>query len=194
MFTAASTLQGSVVTLRPLEPRDAPSLFAVTPPDTFRLFLSWPAEWTLPAFEAWMNAKLFGPKQRGLLVQRVGTGEVVGCSSFLDIDPTNKAVEIGSTWFIPSARGTKVNPEAKLLMLAHAFEVEQCVRVTLKTDARNERSRRAMAKMGATFEGVLRQHRIRQNGLARDTAYFSVTHDDWPSVKDGLRRRLAVAM
>lgn len=190
MFTAVPTLQGAVVTLRPLEPRDASSLFSVTPPDTFRLFLSWPAEWTLPAFEAWMNAKLFGPKQCGLLVQRTGTDEVVGCSSFLDIDPTNKAVEIGSTRFAASARGTKVNPEAKLLMLAHAFEAEHCVRVTLKTDPTNEHSRRAMTKLGATLEGVLRKHRIRQNGVPRDTAYFSVISDEWPTIKDSLLQRL----
>lgn len=192
MFETLPILEGTHVRLRPLEQRDAAALFAITPPDTFRLFLSWPKEWTLPAFEAWVAAKLFGARQRGMVVLERSSGRVVGCSSFLDIDATNRAVEIGSTWFAKGVRGTAVNPETKLLMLGHAIESERCVRVTLKTDARNEHSRRAIAKLGATFEGVLRKHRIQQDGFVRDTAYFGVTEEEWPGVKEGLVRRLAV--
>jgi RimJ/RimL family protein N-acetyltransferase len=190
MFDAVPTLRGEHVTLRPLEVADARALFEVTPRGTFRLFLSWPTEWTAAAFEAWVKAKLFGPKQRAMVVTLTRTGEVVGSTSFLDIDPVNKAVEVGSTWYAPSVRGTAVNPESKLLMLGYAFEVEGCERVTLKTDARNEHSKRAMAKMGAVYEGVLRKHRIQQDGFVRDTAYFSVVRDEWAGVKAGLRKRL----
>jgi len=190
MFDAVPTLRGVHVTLRPLEVADARALFEVTPKETFRLFLSWPTEWTAAGFEAWVKAKLFGAKQRAMVVTLARTGEVVGSTSFLDIDPVNKAVEVGSTWYAPSARGTAVNPECKLLMLGHAFEVEGCERVTLKTDARNEHSKRAMAKMGAVYEGVLRKHRIQQDGFVRDTAYFSVVRSEWPSLKASLQRRL----
>lgn len=190
MFETVPTLRGSHVTLRPLEVEDARALFEVTPKETFRLFLSWPTEWTAAGFEAWVKAKLFGAKQRAMVVTLARTGEVVGSTSFLDIDPVNRAVEVGSTWYAPSARGTAVNPECKLLMLGHAFEVEGCERVTLKTDARNEHSMRAMAKMGAVYEGVLRKHRIQQDGFVRDTAYFSVVRGEWQGVKAGLQKRL----
>ena len=190
MFETVPTLRGIHVTLRPLEVADARALFEVTPKETFRLFLSWPTEWTAAGFEAWVKAKLFGAKQRAMVVTLTRTGEVVGSTSFLDIDPVNKAVEVGSTWYAPSARGTAVNPECKLLMLGHAFEVEGCERVTFKTDARNEHSKRAMTKLGAVYEGVLRKHRIQQDGFVRDTAYFSVVREEWANVKAGLRKRL----
>lgn len=191
MLESVPPMEGTHATLRPLAPDDAAALFEATPPDTFRLFLSWPSEWTLPAFRMWLAAKLFGPRQRAMVVIEKSSGAIVGCSSFLDIDPVNRAVEIGSTWYAPRVRGSAINPECKLLMLAHAFEREGCVRVTLKTDARNEHSKRAIAKLGATFEGVLRKHRIQQNGFARDTAYFGVTLEQWPEMKQRLVARVA---
>lgn len=191
MFDTVPMLRGGHVTLRPLEVADARALFEVTPRETFRLFLSWPTEWTVAAFEAWVTAKLFSAKQRAMVVTLARTGEVVGSTSFLDIDPVNKAVEIGSTWYAPSVRGTMVNPECKLLMLGYAIEVERCERVTLKTDDRNEHSKRAMAKIGAVYEGVLRKHRIQQDGFVRDTAYFSVVREEWSVVKAGLQKRVS---
>jgi N-acetyltransferase len=123
---------------------------------------------------------------------------VVGTSRFMDIDywtesPIPNAVEIGSTWLAASVQGTRVNPEAKLLMLSHAFDTWNVERVTFKTDARNEQSRRAIARLGASFEGVLRAHKIASDGTIRDTASFSILRDEWPAVKDGLSRRLATA-
>lgn len=191
MFESVPTLRGSHVTLRPVEVADARALFEVTPPETFRLCLSWPTEWTAAGFEAWVKAKLFGAKQRAMVATLTRTGAVVGSTSFLDVDSVNKAVEVGSTWYTPSVRGTMVNPECKLLMLGHAFEVEGCERVTLKTDDRNEHSKRAMTKLGAVYEGVLRRHRIQQDGFVRDTAYFSVVRSEWPAVKTGLQKRLS---
>jgi N-acetyltransferase len=190
MLETVPTLRGTHVTLRPLEVGDARALFEVTPRETFRLFLSWPKEWTAAAFEEWVKSRMFGPKQRAMVVTLTRTGDVVGSTSFLDIDPVNKALEVGSTWYTPSARGTAVNPECKLLMLGHAFHAEGCERVTLKTDARNEHSKSAMAKLGAVCEGTLRKHRIQQDGFVRDTAYFSVVRDEWARVKAGLQERL----
>lgn len=191
MFDAVPTMEGTHVTLRPLQQSDAKPLFEVTSQDTFRLFLSWPTEWTLPAFEKWVAEKLFGPRQRPMAVIDRASGKVIGSTSFMDIDPANRAVEVGATWYSPAFRGTAINPESKLLMLAHAFERENCVRVTLKTDKRNEHSQRAIAKLGASYEGILRQHRIQQNGFARDTVYFSVLAEEWARIKRGLQERLA---
>jgi RimJ/RimL family protein N-acetyltransferase len=122
-------------------------------------------------------------------------GRVVGSTRFLDIEDWDgsgvpNAVEIGSTWLAASAQGTRVNPAMKLLMLAHAFDTWNVERVTFKTDARNERSRRAIAKLGAQFEGVRRAHKIASDGTVRDSAYFSVIRTEWPPVRTRLTERL----
>ena len=116
--------------------------------------------------------------------------EIVGSTRFLALRPEHRSVEIGWTWLHPSAWGTGVNVEAKLLMLRHAFETWGCRRVELKTDALNARSRGAMEAMGATFEGVHRHHMLVRGGENRDSAWYSVTDDDWPGVRDGLVARL----
>lgn len=100
-------------------------------------------------------------------------------------------MEIGWTWLTPSAWGGGANVEAKLLMLGHAFEALGCQRVELKTDARNERSRAALAALPAQFEGIMRKHMIVPEIGVRDSAYFSVIDDEWPEVRENLRRRLA---
>ena len=104
--------------------------------------------------------------------------------------PHDRVVEIGWTWLNPAAWRSGVNVEAKLLMLGHAFEPLGCVRVELKTDARNERSRAAMEALPAQFEGILRKHMIVPGVGQRDSAYFSVIDSEWPQVKANLRRRL----
>jgi N-acetyltransferase len=119
-------------------------------------------------------------------------GEAAGSSSYLDIAPADGRIEIGHTWYGARWRGTRLNPTAKLLLLEHAFEVLGAARVQLKTDARNQQSRRAIAGVGATFEGILRKHSRRADGPGlRDVAMFSVTDDDWPRVQAQLERRLA---
>jgi len=119
-------------------------------------------------------------------------GEVAGSSSYLDIAPADGRIEIGHTWYGAPWRSTRLNPTAKLLLLEHAFDVLGATRVQLKTDARNQQSRRAIAGIGATFEGILRKHSRRADGPGlRDVAMFSVTDDDWPRVQALLERRLA---
>lgn len=190
-YAPLTTMQHSVVTLVPMSAEHIAPLFAATPKETFRYFLSWPREWTLEAFTEYMIANIQNTRVRVFAVIRGATGEVVGTSSYLDLDPPNRSLEIGFTWYVPGVRGSAVNSATKLLMLEHAFERVGCERVTLKCDSRNAHSRAAIAAIGATFEGILRKHRILQDGYVRDTAYFSVVREEWPRVREHLLARIA---
>ena len=140
-----------------------------------------------------------GEAGEGGRLRHLASGRLVGCTRFMELrrwcghaEPDE--VEIGGTWLAADAQRTPVNTEAKLLLLTHAFEVWRVRRVALGTDARNERSRRAIERIGASFEGVLRHHRpsmvAGEQGRPRDTALFAVTDDDWPAVARSLRARL----
>ena len=118
-------------------------------------------------------------------------GAVVGTSSYLDVSVADARLEVGSTAYAPAVWGSVVNAEAKLLLLGHAFDDLGAGRVQLKTDVRNVRSQRAIARLGATFEGTLRRYQRRSDETVRDTAMFSVVAEEWPAVRDGLRRRTA---
>lgn len=124
--------------------------------------------------------------------RRIDDGVVVGCTRFMNPAwPLGRdlpdEVEVGGTWLAASAQRTGINTDAKLLLLTHAFESWGVQRVAICTDARNDRSRRAIERLGATFEGVMRRHRPSaltvENGRLRDTATYSITSDDWPSVR-----------
>jgi RimJ/RimL family protein N-acetyltransferase len=117
-------------------------------------------------------------------------GRVVGSTRFHGIDRAHRRVEIGWTWIARPWQRTAVNTEAKYLMLRHAFEVWGCVRVELKTNAKNERSRRAILRIGATEEGTLRKHLINADGTSRDSVYFSIIDDEWPARKAKLEAML----
>lgn len=185
-----TTLAGHGLTLAPLTRDHAAPLCAVTPPQTFQYFLVWPAEQTPDAYARWIDRQNAMPATMAYAVLETTTGRCLGSSSYHDILPAHRHAEIGSTWYDPARRGTTVNPACKLLMLTHAFETQECIRVTIKCDARNLHSQRAIAKLGAVREGVLRRHRIQQNGYARDTVYFSILRDEWPAVKAGLVDRV----
>ena len=118
-------------------------------------------------------------------------GAVAGWSSYLEIAPNDARLEIGNTAYDPGVWGSPVNPEAKLLLLGYAFDELGMGRVQLKTDIRNERSQQAIARLGATYEGVLRRYQRRADGTVRDTVLFSVTAEQWPSVRAGLADRLS---
>jgi RimJ/RimL family protein N-acetyltransferase len=118
------------------------------------------------------------------------SGELIGSTRFLSLAPEHRRVEIGHTWLVRSAWGSGANTETKYLMLRHAFEAVGCLRVELKTDARNERSRAALAALPATFEGIHRRHMLVRGGERRDSAWYSVIVDDWPGVRAALERRL----
>ena len=116
--------------------------------------------------------------------------KAVGSTRYLDVQPEHRTLEIGWTWIGPRWRRTAINTECKLLLLAHAFEVLAVHRVTLKTDARNVRSQRAIERIGGVREGVLRRHRICWDGSVRDTVYYGIIDEEWPAVKARLEARL----
>ena len=115
---------------------------------------------------------------------------MVGSTRFGNIDPVNRRVEIGWTWISPTFQRSYVNSEAKYLMLRHAFDVWDCVRVELKTDVLNEKSRAAMLRLGAMEEGVLRRHILTYTGRFRDSIYYSILDHEWPAVRARLEARL----
>ena len=118
------------------------------------------------------------------------SGVIVGSTRFGNLEPAHRKAEIGWTWINPRWQRTAINTEAKLLMLNHAFETWKCVRVELKTDALNEKSRRAIGRLGATEEGILRRHLITDAGRFRDSVYFSIIDSEWQTVKAALQEKL----
>jgi RimJ/RimL family protein N-acetyltransferase len=121
------------------------------------------------------------------------TGKMIGSTRYMNIDRPNLRVEIGSTWLAPAWQRTAANTEAKYLMLRHAFETLGCMRVELKTDALNEKSRNAILRIGAKEEGTFRKHMVMHTGRIRDTAYFSIIDSEWPAVKARLEEKLSSA-
>lgn len=185
-------LEGSIVALEPLREEHAEELWAAAQaPETWR----WLVHLDLrERFDLWMELTLAASAEgrEGPFTTRLReTGEAIGSSRFLNVRPADRVVEIGWTWLNPSAWRTGANVEAKLLMMRHAFEALGCVRVEFKTDARNERSRAALAALPAQFEGILRNHMIVPDVGQRDSAYFSVIDSEWLEVRANLERRLA---
>lgn len=186
------TLEGRFVRLTPLTLERVVELWSVTAPDTFVYYPSLrPRDASEAAFREFATRLLALRDNTTFLVEDAGDGRALGSTSLMDIRPADRGLEIGRTWYAESSRGTAVNPEAKLLLLTHAFECLDAVRVQLKTDARNERSRRAILGTGAKFEGILRKHLICPDGYVRDTAMYSVIAEEWPVVRAMLRARLA---
>jgi len=184
-------LEGSIVVLEPLREEHAEELWAAAQaPETW----AWLAHLNVrERFDLWMELTLAAATEgrEGPFTTRLQeSGEAIGSSRFLAVRPADRVVEIGWTWLHPSAWRSGANVEAKLLMMRHAFETLGCVRVEFKTDARNERSRAALAALPAQFEGILRNHMIVPDVGQRDSAYFSVIDSEWPAVRANLERRL----
>lgn len=139
--------------------------------------------------EMFLNRQAQGIEYPYTVITRAD-GRVVGTTSYLDVSERHRAAAIGWTWYSPDVWGTAVNPEAKYLLLKHAFEDWNAIRAFFKTDARNLRSQAALRKLGAQYEGTLRSHRILPDGFRRDSAYFSILGVEWPSVKSRLEKRL----
>jgi RimJ/RimL family protein N-acetyltransferase len=189
----ATRLEGDLVVLEPLEEAHADGLWeAAQAPEIWE----WLARIgsSREYFDLWMKISLeaAGEGREGVFATRAKDGGLlVGSSRYLNVRPDDRVVEIGWTWLNPSAWRSGVNVEAKLLMLGYAFEELGCVRVELKTDARNSRSRAAMEALPAQFEGILRKHMIVPDVGVRDSAYFSVVDDEWPAVRANLEARLS---
>jgi RimJ/RimL family protein N-acetyltransferase len=139
--------------------------------------------------DAALAGQAAGREQAFATIER-SSGRVVGSTRYLNIEPAHRRLEIGYTWLAPAWQKTAINSDAKLLMLDHAFGELGANRVEFKTDARNEPSRNALLGIGATFEGIFRRHMIVQQGQLRDSAYFSIIVDEWPSVRKHLALRV----
>jgi RimJ/RimL family protein N-acetyltransferase len=188
----APTLEGRIVRLEPIRPEHEEGLWEASRDSRTWRWLSvvqpqTRAEWHL-FLEHALSAAEAGTE---IPLVTLRGGDVVGSTRFLALRPEHGSVEIGWTWLHPSAWGTGANVEAKYLQLQHAFESWGCRRVELKTDALNERSRGALEALGATFEGIHRKHMLVRDGENRDSAWYSVTDDDWPAVRVHLEARLA---
>lgn len=118
------------------------------------------------------------------------TGRIAGMTTYMNIDAVNKRVEIGATWYAKSVQRTPLNTEAKLLLLGHAFEALDCIAVEFRTHGMNVQSRRAIERLGAKFDGLLRSHSVLANGTIRDTAVYSIIAPEWPAVKANLTWQL----
>lgn len=204
-------LVGAVVRLDAMTPDDAPGLFGAL--DDERVWAAYYAggpaarPGSVEAMRAWLApsvaARQGGAAARGTSYRVAYTvrlaadgelgaaGTVVGTSSLGDVDLPNERAHLGWTAYGPRWWGTAVNPECKLLLLGHAFDDCGFGRVKIQTDSVNERSQAAIARLGATREGVLRRHVRRADGTFRDTVVYSVLRDEWPAVREGLSRRLA---
>jgi N-acetyltransferase len=186
------TLTGHFAALEPVEDRHHDGLRrAGGDPEMFRHVISTA---NASRFDAWIDhvrAGMAKGERIAYAVRRLGDGVIVGSTSYLDIQPKDARVEIGATWYAPTARGGPVNPEAKLLLLQNAFGAGyNCV--FLKTDSRNAQSRAAILKLGAKQDGILRGHLWREDaGYFRDTVYFSILAEEWPGLRAGLEARLA---
>jgi RimJ/RimL family protein N-acetyltransferase len=134
----------------------------------------------------WIDEAIEAPGQLPFAIVEKAKNKVIGSTRYLNIRPEHRSLEIGWTWLGQQWQRTAANTEAKLLLLSHAFDRLGCVRVEFKTDARNARSQRALERIGATREGVLRKHMIVQGNFARDSVYFSVIDSDWPEVRERL--------
>lgn len=198
---AGTVLRGRVVELARADPeRDAVPLFEALDDDrVWRHMRPRPgspqelARWIAaqrdePGLHRWTVRALRDlPSAAG---ERIPAGAVLGQSSYLEVVAGDARLEIGSTAYAPAVWAGAVNPEAKLLLLRFAFERLSAGRVQLKTDIRNERSQRAIARLGARYEGVLRRYQRRADGTVRDTVLFSITAEEWPEVEAGLLARL----
>jgi RimJ/RimL family protein N-acetyltransferase len=188
------TLEGSTVRLEPIRMEHADLFWDVAKNDLEDIFRWIPYSMKTPEDFHKLVAKALDEKERGESVVfatvEQSSGRIIGSTRFMNIDRVNRRVEIGSTWIAPAWQRTAVNTDAKYLMLRHAFEVWGCIRVELKTDALNQKSRNAILRIGAKEEGTLRRHLITWSGRVRDTVYFSILDSEWPEVKARLEAKL----
>lgn len=187
-------LQGNAVRLIPIRREHWEPLWGVAKDSTEDIFrwIPYPMR-TLEDFERWGEKALAEQASGESLVLATverSSSQLIGSTRFMNIDRPNRRVEIGSTWIAPAWQRTAINTEAKYLMLRHAFEHWGCIRVELKTDALNQKSRNAILRIGAKEEGTLRKHLITWTGRVRDTVYFSILDSEWPEVKARLEEKL----
>jgi RimJ/RimL family protein N-acetyltransferase len=190
---APCVLEGSLVRLEPLGLNHLDGLCAVgLDPEIWRLTIAKVD--SRGAMERYV-AQALAEHQAGMALPFAtvlrASGEVIGSTRFHSPAPVHRRVEIGWTWLGRAWQRTGANTEAKYLMLRHAFEQWDCLRVEFKTSSLNQRSRAALKRIGAVEEGVLRSHMINEDGTVRDSVYFSILRDEWPGVKLGFERMMS---
>jgi RimJ/RimL family protein N-acetyltransferase len=186
------TLTGAHIRLEPLRPRHFTGILAAGQDETIFTHM-WMTINSPEAADRFIMSALIAEgagEEYAYAVVRQSDGQVLGSTRFMDVSDSELNVEIGWTWYAREVWGSAVNPEAKYLLLCHAFDVWGAKRVFWKTDERNERSQAAIKKLGAQYEGTFRNHRRRQDGSWRNTVYFSVIDAEWPAIKAGLEARL----
>lgn len=182
------TLQGRVVRLEPLALAHVPGLARVgLDPELWRWIPTQVAD--AAQMQAWVQTALEEQAAGNSLPFAIisqASGEAIGSTRYMNIVPAHRRLEIGSTWLSTAAQRSGANTEAKLLLLTHAFEALKAIRVELKTDALNSKSRAAIARIGGIEEGIFRRHVICASGRVRDTVYFSILDNEWPAAKTRL--------
>ncbi len=200
MPIAAERLAGRHAVLEPLDASHAPALLAAADERTFEHMPARPPTWDADGFRAYAADLNANPRVIPHAVLDARTGGAIGVTSLYDAVPAHRGVSIGYTWLGPASRGTPINPDMKRLLFTRAFETDlfekgsadagSAIRVQLKTDARNERSQRAMERLGFTREGTLRNHVIMPDGYLRASVIYSVIKQEWPGVKARLANRI----
>jgi RimJ/RimL family protein N-acetyltransferase len=192
-FIDQITLENESVRLEPLSQEHAADLARAAAGLERAWYTSVPAPEGVPA----EIERRIAFRETGMMnpfaVRRLATGEVVGMTTYCNIDQPNRRVEIGYTWLSLAVHGAGVNPAMKRLMLAHAFEDCDAIAVSFLTHFHNRQSRAAIERLGAKMDGILRNHRIMPDGSLRDTVAYSILPDEWPAVRNGRDARLAAA-
>jgi len=187
------TLTGQTAQLEPLAEAHVPDLTVAGQDETIWRYMPYGQVNTEAKMLAWVR-EMLQRQARGtdliFAVKQLATGRAVGCTRYMDIQAAHHGLEIGGTWYAPVVQRTAVNTECKYLLLKHAFETLGCIRVQLKTDLRNERSQKAIERIGAVREGVLRDNIIMPDGYVRSSVYYSILAAEWPSVKEKLEEKL----
>ena len=186
-------LQGKYVRLEPMTEAHAPALAELGVGQPFWDFMVYGRMETADDMWEWVK-DILGRAEKGtdvpFVVIHIDSGRVAGASRYMNIMPNDRGLEIGGTWYGPEYQRTVVNTECKYLLLEHAFEKLGCIRVQLKTDLRNERSQKAIERLGAVKEGVLRNHMILPDGHYRHSVYYSILNTEWLQVKRRLEEMM----
>lgn len=190
-------LSGRVARLEPLSESHIPELYYAGNDESIWRYMRYGQINTQEEMEEWVRGLLRAQANGSDLpfaVIHQETGGAIGSTRYLDIQPQNRSLEIGGTWYAVAHQRTAVNTECKYMLLRHAFEVLGCVRVQFKTDVRNRRSQKALERIGAQREGVLRDHMILPDGTVRSSIYYSILQSEWQRVKVRLEEKLGFGL
>ncbi len=193
LWNTPIVLEGKVVRLEPTSTSHIPGLTAAGKDESIWKFMVYGNLSNPESMGAWVS-DLLRQQAAGtdlpFTVIHKESGRVIGATRYLEMRPLHRSLEIGGTWYAPDCQGTAVNPECKYLMLKYAFEELECIRVQFKSDVRNARSLRAIERLGAIREGILRNHMILPDGTIRDSVYYSILDSEWKDVRIQLEERL----